>query len=98
YIFRALPGRESLIGKTYEDLIRMELAWDEISSDSINGGPDAFVAQRRAQFRAGEYAPFDIQLRDGRVIELKARCTSDKGWIVLWSDATQSRRLLHRLE
>jgi two-component system cell cycle sensor histidine kinase PleC len=54
--------------------------------------------QRRAQFRAGEYAPFDIELTNGRVIEIKARCISDGGWIVLWSDATQARHLLHRIE
>ena len=98
YIFRALPHRTALIGKTYEDLIRMELAWGEIGADSISGGADAFVALRRAQFRAGEYAPFDIELADGRVIEIKARCIQDGGWIVLWSDATQARHLLRRLE
>jgi two-component system cell cycle sensor histidine kinase PleC len=98
YIFRTLPDRELLLGKTYEELIRMELAWGEISSDSISGGPDAFIAQRRAQFRAGEYAPFDIELADGRIIEIKARATHESGWIVLWSDATQARHLLRRLE
>ncbi len=98
YIFRTLPQREALLGKTYEELIRMELAWGEINSDSISGGADAFVALRRAQFRAGEYAPFDIELADGRVIEIKTRCITGGGWIVLWSDATQARHLLRRLE
>ncbi len=98
YIFRMLPDREALLGKTYEELIRMELAWGEISADSISGGADAFVALRRAQFRAGEYAPFDIELADGRIIEIKARCIHGGGWIVLWGDATQARHLLRRLE
>ncbi len=98
YIFRALPDRAALIGKTYEDLIRMELAWGEVGADCISGGADAFVALRRAQFRAGEYAPFDIELADGRIIEIKARCIQGGGWIVLWSDATQARHLLRRLE
>ena len=44
YIFRALPDRELLQGKTYEELIRMELASGEISTDSISGGADGFVA------------------------------------------------------
>ena len=98
YIFRALPDRELLLGKTYEELIRLELAWGEISADSISGGADAYVAQRRAQFRAGEYAPFDIELTDGRVVEIKARVVPEGGWIVLWGDATQPRHLLRRLE
>ena len=98
YIFRALPDRELLLGKTYEQLIRMELAWHEICADSVSGGADAYVAQRRAQFRAGEYAPFDIALADGRIVEIKARAVESGGWIVLWSDATQARHLLRRLE
>jgi hypothetical protein len=98
YIFRALPDRAALIGKSYEELIRMELAWGEINADSISGGPDAFVATRRAQFKAGEYAPFDIELADGRIIEIKTRCIPQGGWIVLWGDATQARHLLRRLE
>jgi signal transduction histidine kinase len=97
YIFRGLPNRESLIGLAYEDLIRMELASGETS---LEAGQDAesYVAHRRAQLRAGEYAPRDVELADGRVIELKARQTPEGGWIVLWSDATHARHLLRRLE
>lgn len=97
YIFRALPDRESLVGLTYEDLIRLELACGEIA---VDGGQDAesYVAHRRAQLRAGEYAPRDIELADGRIIEVKARQADKGGWIVLWSDATHARHLLRRLE
>jgi signal transduction histidine kinase len=99
YIFHALPHRKALLGKTYEELIRMEVACGEIADDIVNNaGIDAFIAQRRAQFRAGAYAPFDIELADGRVIEIKARCVENGGWIVLWTDATQSRHVLRRLE
>ncbi|MGN6149653.1 MAG: PAS-domain containing protein, partial [Rhizomicrobium sp.] len=97
YIFRSLPNRESLIGLAYEDLIRMEIASGETSLDA---GQDAesYVAHRRAQLRAGEYAPRDVELADGRVIEVKARQTPEGGWIVLWGDATHARHLLRRLE
>jgi two-component system cell cycle sensor histidine kinase PleC len=97
YIFRTLPERESLIGLAYEDLIRMEIASGETSLD---GGHniESYIAYRRAQLRAGEYAPRDIELSDGRVIEVKARQTPEGGWIVLWSDATHARHLLRRLE
>ena len=87
YIFRALPERESLIGLTYEDLIRMEIACGEITPDSAQGA-EAYIAYRRAQLRSGEYAPRDVELADGRIVEVKARQTNDGGWIVLWSDAT----------
>ena len=98
HIFRALPQRESLIGKTYEDLIRLELALGEVADSNWARDADAFVTHRRAQLRAGEYAPRDVELADGRIVEIKARLTPEGGWIVLWSDATQARHLLRRLE
>lgn len=98
YIFRALPARESLIGKTYDELIRMELACGEVSNEAFAGDMEAYIVHRRAQLRAGEYAPRDIEMADGRIIELKARQTTQGGWIVLWSDATNARHLLRRLE
>jgi two-component system cell cycle sensor histidine kinase PleC len=97
HLFRGLPNRESLIGQTYEDLIRMEIACGEVSAEAARDA-NAYVVHRRAQLRAGEYAPRDVELADGRVIELKARQTPEGGWIVLWSDATQARHLLRRLE
>ena len=98
YIFRNLPDSESLLGKTYEDMIRLELACGEVSSEIAGGDADAYVMHRRAQLRAGEYTPRDIELSDGRIIEIKARETAESGWIVLWSDATHARHLLRRLE
>jgi signal transduction histidine kinase len=97
YLFRALPNRESLLGHTYEELIRMELACGETSPDGAQDA-EAYIAYRRAQLRAGEYAPRDVELTDGRIVEVKARQTPEGGWIVLWSDATHARHLLRRLE
>ncbi len=97
YLLRSLPPFKSLIGATYEQLIRLEIAGGEIAEpDSLD--PDLFVERRLAQLRERSYRPFDIALADGRVIELKSRHTRDGGWIVLWSDATHSRNLLSRLE
>ena len=97
YVLRAQPDRESLIGRTYEELIRMELACGETSPGGTQDA-EAYIAYRRAQLRAGEYAPRDVELADGRIVEVKARQAPEGGWIVLWSDATQARHLLHRLE
>jgi len=97
YIFRSLPERESLVGLTYEDLIRMEIASGETVLEGTQTA-EGYVAYRRAQLRAGEYAPRDIELSDGRIVEVKARQTPEGGWIVLWSDATHARHLLRRLE
>lgn len=98
HIFRALPQRESLIGRTYDELIRLELTLGEVVDSDRARDVESFIAHRRAQLHAGEYAPRDVELSDGRIVELKARRTPEGGWIVLWSDATQARYLLRRLE
>ena len=97
YLFRSLPPHESLLGSSYADLIRLEIAGGEIAEPEALDS-DAFIARRRRQLIEGSYRPLDIPLADGRVIELKARRTQDGGWIVLWTDVTEARNLFARLE
>jgi len=95
YLFRSLPPHESLIGASYADLIRLEIAGGEIAEpDALDC--DAFIACRRRQLIEGSYRPLDIPLANGRTIELKARRTRDGGWIVLWTDVTEARNLFAR--
>jgi two-component system, cell cycle sensor histidine kinase PleC len=98
YLFREMPHRAALIGLTYEELVRLEIANGELADSEAASGEDAFVASRRAQLREGMHAPRDIRLADGRIVEIKSRRTPDGGWIALWSDATQARHLLARFE
>ncbi len=98
YLFRGMPHREALIGHSYEELIRLELSQGELADVEAMGGIDAFVAARRAQLQDGMFAPRDVKLADGRIVEIKTRRTKDGGWIALWSDATQARHLLARFE
>jgi two-component system cell cycle sensor histidine kinase PleC len=96
HMFRSLPPRQTLLGKSYEELIRLEIAGGEIAAGSID--VENFVAHRRAQFVQGEYAPRDIPLSDGRIVEIKARRTKSGGWIALWSDVTGARLAYARLQ
>ncbi|HEX2594276.1 MAG TPA: PAS-domain containing protein [Rhizomicrobium sp.] len=98
YLFRSLPLHETLIGMSYEALIRLELAGGEIGMPSLLDGEDAFVERRLAQFSSGDYRPFDIVLADGRVVEIKARRVKSGGWIATWTDVTDSRHVYQRLE
>jgi signal transduction histidine kinase len=98
YLFRSMPGREMLIGESYEELIRREIKGGEIGLAALLAGPDAFVARRLAQFRSGEFHPMDISLADGRIVEIKARQTPGGGWIALWTDVTHARHALMRFE
>lgn len=96
YVFRSLPPATTLIGATYETLIRLELDGGEIAAVQA-ASPEDFVAMRRRQLLEDDFRPLDVHLADGRIIEVKSRRTAD-GWIVLWNDATYTRRLLARLE
>jgi two-component system, cell cycle sensor histidine kinase PleC len=96
YLFRAMPPREDLTGRTYSDMIRLEVERGEIAP--LDGDVQAFIARRRAQFREGEFAPRDIALADGRIVEIKARRTKTGGWIALWTDVTHARHISMRQE
>ncbi|HWA91873.1 MAG TPA: PAS-domain containing protein [Rhizomicrobium sp.] len=97
YLFRSLPSREELVGISYEELIRLEVAGGEIAAHE-SADLSALIARRRAQLREGEYRPLDVALADGRIVEIKARRTKEGGWIALWSDVTQARHSQSRLE
>jgi two-component system cell cycle sensor histidine kinase PleC len=97
HLFPSMPPRAELTGKTYEQLIRLEVAGGEIEQAEAQN-LEAFIARRRAQFREGEYRPLDVRLADGRVVEIKARRTHTGGWIALWNDVTDARIAQSRLE
>jgi two-component system cell cycle sensor histidine kinase PleC len=98
YLFRSMPPRQSLTGKSYDDLVRLEVASGEIARPSLRAGIEAYVVHRRDQFRKGQFRPLDIHLADGRIVEIKARQTPSGGWIALWSDVTEARHVLMRFE
>lgn len=98
YLFRALPGRDSLLGMSYDALLRLEVESGAIADDAHGGNVELYLARRRAQFTEGDFQPLDVPLADGRIIEIKARRTPAGGWIALWSDATQARHATGRLE
>lgn len=98
YLFKAMPKRETLMGTTYGDIVHLEIAGGEIAMTALLDGADTFVARRRHQLTSGDFRPFDLNLSDGRVIEIKSRRTKDGGNIVLWSDVTAAKNLMSRLE
>jgi len=98
YLFRSFPPRESLIGKTYEELVRLEIEGGEIAPSALAGGAKSFIAQRVRQLKEEEFAPRDVALRDHRVVEIKARRDASNRTILLWSDVTAARAQLMRLQ
>ncbi len=98
YIFPTLPPVERLLGENYEELVRRELAGGAIAKAARPQGDEAFIAARLEQLNANVFAPRDLLLSDGRILELKARRDENGRTVILWSDVTQSRHHLGRLE
>jgi signal transduction histidine kinase len=98
YLFRSFPPRASLIGRSYDELIRLEIEGDEIASSALASGAKSFIAQRLSQLRDDEFAPRDVALRDNRVVEIKARRNPNGHTVLLWSDVTAARAQLMRLQ
>jgi len=98
YLLRSLPPHAVLIGRSYEDLIRLEIEGGEIAPAALAGGINAFIARRMVQLEEPAYAPLDVPLADHRVVEIKARRSENGHTILLWSDVTAARAQLTRLE
>ncbi len=98
FIFPTLPPVERLVGESYEELLRREIAGGAIAIAARPQGDEAFIAACLAQLKPGAFAPRDLLLSDGRILELKARRDPAGRTVILWSDVTQSRHHLGRLE
>jgi len=98
FIFPTLPPVARLVGETYEELVRRELASGAVARAARPHGDEAFIALRLAQLQPGAFAPMDVALSDGRILELKARRDGQGRAVLLWSDVTQARHHLARLE
>jgi signal transduction histidine kinase len=96
HLFRGLPPHRDLIGRSYEDLIRLELP--EIAPAALKKGVEAFVVSRLGQLAPRAWAPLDVPLADGRIVEIKARRDGQGGAVLLWNDVTKERHQFARLE
>ncbi|MBA2587984.1 MAG: PAS-domain containing protein [Alphaproteobacteria bacterium] len=98
YLFRSFPPHRTLLGRSYEELIRLEIAGEEIAPQALSGGTKPFIAQRLRQLRKNEFAPQDVALSDHRVVEIKARRDQSDRTVLLWTDVTAARAQLARLQ
>ena len=98
YLFRSFPPREHLIGKSYQELIRLEIEGGEIAPEALAGGVKSFIVQRLAQLKLEHFAPRDVALAGRRVVEIKPRRTGDGRTLLLWTDVTAARAQMARLQ
>ena len=98
HLLHSLPPHQTLIGRSYEEIVRLEIAGGEIAPAALAGGVPAFIARRLAQLEDGAWAPLDVPLADLRVMEIKARRTANGTTVLLWTDVTAPRAQMARLE
>ncbi|MFO1249123.1 MAG: PAS-domain containing protein [Alphaproteobacteria bacterium] len=98
YLFRSFPPHQTLVGRTYEELIKLEIAGREIAPSALAGGVKAFIARRLRQLKKGEFKPLDVALSGHRVVEIKARRDSSGHTVLLWTDVTAARAQMARLQ
>jgi len=98
YLFRSFPPHQTLIGRTYEELIRLEIEGGEIAPHALAGGVKPFIARRLLQLNKNEFAPCDVALSGHRVVEIKARRDRGDRTVLLWTDVTATRAQLARLQ
>jgi signal transduction histidine kinase len=96
HLYRGLPPHDELTGRHYAEIIRLELP--EIAPGSLKDGADAYIDLRLGQLAPRAWAPLDVALTDGRIIEIKARRDHQGGAVLLWSDVTHERHQFARLE
>ena len=98
HLLQSLPPHQTLIGRSYEEIVRLEIAGGEIAASALADGVPAFIAHRLAQLEDGAWAPLDVPLADRRVMELKARRNPNGTTVLLWTDVTAPRAQMARLE
>ena len=85
----------TLTGRSYEEIMRLELP--EIAPAALKDGVEAFI-DASASSAPRAWAPLDVALADGRIVEIKARRDGHGGAILLWNDVTGERHQFARLE
>ncbi|HMH65404.1 MAG TPA: PAS-domain containing protein [Rhizomicrobium sp.] len=98
YLFRSFPPHDTLIGKSYADLIRLEIKGREIAPSALAGGVKAFITRRLNQLGENQFAPCDVALAGHRVVEIKARRDRNGHTVLLWTDVTAARAQMIRLQ
>jgi len=98
FVYRSFETVKSLIGRTFEELVRVTVDNGEIAGKLAILDPEAYIQERVRYHRLGTWVPLEERLSDGRWIEIKERPLPGGGYIGLWSDITGLKRSQQRLE
>lgn len=92
YFYRTIQSLTDILGRRYEDLLRLIVDNGEIAGREVLEDPEAWIGVRLAHHRSGTWRPFLERLTNGRWIEVKERPGPGGIKIGLWSDVTDQMR------
>ena len=94
YLFPGLPP--ALNGLAYRDLLR--LALPDLAPSLLAQGSEAVLDAYMGVMQEPGRAPQDLPMKNGHIIEIKARRDHQGRTALLWTDVTEARQQAKRLE
>jgi len=92
YIYRSFDSVDELLGLTFTEILRLQLANGEIAGRLAVDDAERWIRERllvRADIRS---KPIEQRLTDGRWIHVKERPIANGGFIGLWQDITDLKK------
>ncbi len=96
FVYRSLHDIDDLVGRRFEDILRILVDNGEIAGELVVQDPDEWIA-RRLRVHHQRSGQTTERLTDGRWIDIKERLLPGGGVIGLWADATDRIRYQLRL-
>jgi signal transduction histidine kinase len=94
YLFPSLPP--ALNGLAYRELLCLSLP--DLAPSLLDQGIETFLDAQAILMQEPGWVPQDLSLKNGRIIELKARRDRSGRTALLWTDVTEARQQAKRLE
>jgi signal transduction histidine kinase len=91
-VFRHVGRQTDPRGRTWSELIRMEVAAGIYDDAALQRDPDSWIEHRQAKFRRALNDGIELKLANGRWISLRERRTGEGGIVVIRTDITELKR------
>jgi signal transduction histidine kinase len=91
-VFRHVGHKTDPRGKTWADLIRIEVAAGIYADPEIRRNPEGWINWRQAQLRRSINDGIELKLANGRWISLRERRTAEGGIVMVRTDITDLKQ------
>ena len=90
--YRCFGEYESLIGRSFTELLRGKLEYGEIAGRMARDDPERWISMRVARRGNPDAGPAEILLTDGRWLQINERVTETGDTICAYQDITQKKK------